>query len=573
MSITAAAIPSAAGEPQNDYLSNLPAPLLLIIHQLVCQPGDLRCTLALEATSKQLRDVFRGNTRIAAVDLHIPTGLRNVSFATCQAHSFWRWLAANRHRLDDLAIWLPWFQKPREGSSNPCPFLGHKASVSMARLLTVNFGQTVPLEVLAGLSNLVGLRCNVLSFCGLQAASSSTSSQPLAAARGLRSLSLQDSFSLNDDPQPDNNARVLDCLAAIAQLRGLSHLEMSSRMPLSSLNHLASLAPTLQSLHVQPAEQVAEHSLEPLACFTHLTHLSVVLSRPNGVNNGVQSLSPLTLLNNLAKLTVSHCHGLPDTGLAPLASLRQSLRDLALVRVQQAAEQPLDLSPIGSLTALHTLSIVFCYIATLQPVACLSGSLEDLAMVASASAGDGSISVYAPISSLSKLKVLEVIEQTCSSLEFLRPLATTHQQLHIDGEEEHSLEPLSALTALRQLTMYKLFGSSGAEAVRALGLLTRLTLESCTGNLSALSALTGLRELCLQQTEHFNDVAPLGALKNLQVLELDDRDFAITDSSKRQLLSALPQLYIRYCCKQHYQCLLGMDRFTIAVNGHCVGLR
>jgi hypothetical protein len=565
MSITAAAIPSAAGEPQNDYLSNLPAPLLLIIHQLVCQPGDLRCRLALEATSKQLQDVFRGNTRIAKVDLHIPTGLRGVSFATCQANSFWRWLAANGHRLDDLAIWLPCFQKPREGSRNPCPFLGHKASISMARALSLNIGQTVPLEVLAGLPNLVGLRCNVLSFCGLQPASSSTSSQPLAAVRGLRSLSLWDSFSLNDDPQPDNNARVLDCLAAIAQLRGLSHLEMSSRMPLSSLDHLASLAPTLQSLHVHPAEQVEEHSLEPLACFTHLTHLSVVLSSPNGV----QSLSPLTFLTNLAKLTVSHCRGLPVDGLAPLASLRQSLRALALVRVRQAAKQPLDLSPLSSLTALHTLDIDGCYIATLQPVACLSGSLEDLAMVASASAGDDSLHMYAPISSMSKLKVLEVFEQTCSSLEFLRPLATTLEQLHIDGEEEHSLEPLSALTALRQLTVYEQFGSAGAEAVCELSLLQRLTLECCTGNLSALSALTGLRELCLDHAENVSDVAPLGALKNLQVLELDDCESTITASSKRQLLLSLPQLYM----PDYHQLLLAMHMFTVAVNGHCVGLR
>jgi hypothetical protein len=560
-----------ADRPPFDHFSSLPIPVLLIIHRLACQPGDLRCKLALEATCKQLRELFRDNSRISDLELHnIPSPLGSSALSSsaqaagdAKRASFWLWLGAHGRRLDNLAIYLPWLA--RVGTLGSCPLLLHQEGLSGARALTVAVNAVDSFEVLAGLPNLVGLQCQLQAFCGgLEAASSSTTAQPLAAVPALRALTLFD-CRRNSGTTPST----LSGLASVAQLTALSQLELQGSLPICSLDRLTSLAPALRSLHLQPARHLAADSLAPLTPFTSLTDFHLSLDRIDCV----QSLLPIATLTNLAKLTISHCKTLPDAGLAPLASLQQTLQYLELDCIGSWTWL-VDLSPLSSLAALEALHLVCSPVSTLQPIVCLRDTLHHLVMYDSeAPTNESPARLYDAISSLVNLKTLTVCGFRCNSLEFLRPLATSLENLGIDGEDEHSMDIMSALVALRQLTVLQQFGDASAEAVRRLSVLQRLTLDNDTSSsLAPLSALTALQELRLETMMHLTDVASLSALKNLRLLELGQVPH-VTASSRRRLLSALPQLFIKDCSSMFQRCRERDGVFTVSVDGHCMCMR
>jgi hypothetical protein len=84
-----------------DALSRLPTVLLAAIHHQVHLAGGMRSALALEAASKQLRQLFKDSTRFQqeVSAAHVPA-----SALQDAGSSFWRWVAAHGHRVDCLAF-------------------------------------------------------------------------------------------------------------------------------------------------------------------------------------------------------------------------------------------------------------------------------------------------------------------------------------------------------------------------------------------------------------------------------------------------------------------------------------
>jgi hypothetical protein len=313
-----------------DCLSSLPIAVLSVIHCLVYEAGGLRDALSLEAASRHLCTLLRCSSRFP--DTVVTVDGKDIVYGTEAAVSFRRFIAAHGHRLDRLV--LNDIMLGRHCSTLPTP---HSAARGMndVRTLSISCTKVDSLQPLAGLPNLEHLRCED----GVQGCSSL---EPLESLTSLPSLTIQDNAV--SGTSATSLAPSATSLAPLAGLTRLTSLQLISLGALTGLEPLASLGPTLSSLHLSELGQV--RNLGPLTAPTKLTALE------------------LADLFNLAG------------GLAPLRAL-QSLRQLKLELI--SLEDDMGMHPLGSLAHLQLLRLRLCDL-DLLPIAALAPSLLELDM-------------------------------------------------------------------------------------------------------------------------------------------------------------------------------------------------
>jgi hypothetical protein len=524
--------------------------------------------------------LFREHTRFQLLEVQVHGRLLTSPCAASEScTSFWRWLTANGHRVDTLALKLPELLKgfidpdtepdspePAPEGPNPAPvifgLLCDQAGLSRARAVTVEARNVYTLAGVYGLDNLVGLSCQLVQADDVTynaAPVGSISLQPLVALTGLQSLSLQDTFCLRMYNYSNSSAAVTDddgdglafesvlaSVKPVTQLTALTHLELRHIACITSLDLLTSLAPTMQSLATLGNVQ----SLAPVSCFTKLTNLS---------------------LERFTRLA-------DERGLAPVESLsQQTLRRLRVCCIYSRTRQPVELWPIGCLTSLQSLDISSCKtIDSLQPLAFLAGTLQHFSIDDIDSIQESG-SCESAISSLSSLTALDLGMMFSSNFQFLTALAPNLERLSLSVGfcDQHDLEAICRCVALRYLSLELNTGRiSTLESLHQLHMLRELELIEYDGSIRALeplSALTGLQELHLGDflPHAVCDVIPLSAIKSLRALSLLLLDHS--ESSLSCLQSAMPHVdfALDYGSKLMPSRRLG-TLHTITCNGHRV---
>ena len=277
----------------------------------------------------------------------------------------------------------------------------------------------------------------------------------------------------------------------------VSESRITDWSPLSELTQLE----TLRIVQYSDLPEALAMDLSFLKHLTGLTSLEVIVrTHSSGDFAMITDLTPLAGLTSLKSLNMDGLTGVSD--LSPLASLTE-LETLAL---RGAAYDPRavsydvigtasDLTPLAGLTKLKSLSLLGMQTArSLEPLAGLT-ALQELHLCSRLESGDA----LAPLASLTNLQSLKLYASSYGIGSATDPL--------IDMPEL-SLEPLSSLTKLTQL---------------------HLTCKIAHGDLSALSALTSLRELTVDSNNYDAPVTDLSPLAGLQHLT----DVAVTGAVER----------------------------------------
>ncbi len=277
----------------------------------------------------------------------------------------------------------------------------------------------------------------------------------------------------------------------------VSESRITDWSPLSELTQLE----TLRIVQYSDLPEALAMDLSFLKHLTGLTSLEVIVrTHSSGDFAMISDLTPLAGLTGLKSLNMDGLTGVSD--LSPLASLTE-LETLAL---RGAAYDPRavsydvigtasDLTPLAGLTKLKSLSLLGMQTArSLEPLAGLT-ALQELHLCSRLESGDA----LAPLASLTNLQSLKLYASSYGIGSATDPL--------IDMPEL-SLEPLSSLTKLTQL---------------------HLTCKIAHGDLSALSALTSLRELTVDSNNYDAPVTDLSPLAGLQHLT----DVAVTGAVER----------------------------------------
>jgi hypothetical protein len=239
-----------------DYLSSLPDGLLTVIHCLVYQLGGVRSLLNLEATCKQLhREALCNKWRFEH-----PITAANPSFA-CQAvpgaSYFSRWIAAHAHRIDALIL------DKLSLHNSTTRALCEQQGLTQIRSLAVKATVAETLKPLAGLTNLVQLRCD-----NLRAPSNQTADGGFVSLQPLRLLTALESLQLY-------NRSAVTSLSPLSSLSHLTHLHLSGTQTcVRTIAPLSCLGPSLLSFHWDGLTQPHMLSMAPVSCLTGLTSLT-----------------------------------------------------------------------------------------------------------------------------------------------------------------------------------------------------------------------------------------------------------------------------------------------------------
>ena len=198
-----------------------------------------------------------------------------------------------------------------------------------------------------------------------------------------------------------------------------------------------------------------------------------------------QTISDVTPLKSLTKLTVLHLEGNRISDITPLESLT------GLICLQLERNQVSDITPLESLTKLTVLNL-----------------------------GSNQISDITPVQSLVKLTELHLGTNQISDITPVQSL-TMLTKLHLGINLISDIKPLESLTNLKELGL----------------------LFNQISDISPLGSLTNLTNLDLQHNQ-ISDVTPLGSLTNLTLLILHDNQ--ISDTQIRELRKALPNCEIQF---------------------------
>jgi hypothetical protein len=474
-----------------DYFSSLLTPLLCTIHRLVLKKSGnqlrgLRSALALEAASKQLNTLLRGEARFP-IDLQV-----SISVHGCQLAAFWRFVAAHGHRFDCITF------KQDTASRCAVPLISDQEGVSRARAVAAELATVTSLHALGALPNLHHL--------GVRGVADSSSLEALPSLTTLRSLALR-----GGDWYMIGSWSSLDFLSSLTALTNL----LLNLPGITTLDSLTWLAANLQTLAL--ASNSALSTLGPISSLSSLTCLTIRDIQPN-----VQTdlLAPLHTLQRLRKLCV---HG--------QFSLTGSVQ--------------VDLHPISRLECLRTLDIDGLAIDDAQPITALRNSLQDLRLCRCSFSGTAHITALTTLSTLRFLTITDIEISTnflalITSLERLRIFPTSSQSVD-------QLEPVRSLSALQTLRLGGMTRISSLEPLSQLGSLHALTLHDLdrVTALDAIGELPALRSLLLAGgMSSVSSLAPLSQLRALRQLELYTDMGQVTALDAICSLSALQYLYI-----------------------------
>lgn len=233
----------------------------------------------------------------------------------------------------------------------------------------------------------------------------------------------------------------------------------------------------------------------------------------------VADLSQLSLLVNLTSLDASALGRSADWRI--LAGLTQ----LETLLLPPATLDSASLSTIGTLYALHRLSLAGCGVTTLAPLESLT-ALEELNL-SNCSVGD-----CTPLSGMVRLRTLQLDGNAVTDLSPLSNL-TALENLSLDGNPINDLTPLQNLRQIRTLRL----SSTGIDSLDALTRMSGLETLDASGNaitvVEALSELAALTDLNLSSNA-ITSIEPLAGLTSLLRLDVSDNqlttlpDFADT---------------------------------------------
>jgi hypothetical protein len=491
----------AAGPVQEDCLSSLPAALLCLIYDKLCDQdaswAGLRSALALECTCKQLRDVLRENTRIGEVTV----GRQAADDAWGGAA--WPLIAAHGKRVDSLI-----FSDVLSISPITLGSLCDRPGVAQASTVSVKSKSVRSLAPLAGLLNLQHLSVDRLLPYGngnkLDWSSDeedTLSLQPLASLPALRSLRVAHNA-------PCIDARELVDVQCLASVTGLTSVELESVNP-DTLRLLASLSGCCNLQRLSLAYVYDLTTLQPISPFSQLTYL--YLAWPGEVLAGDAALQPLSTLHCLKQL---HFVSRPCTG------------------------PQYDGSPLGTLASLETLVIRGPKVKNLQSF-CLLTALQKLEISGIAQTESVHIGALRGLRMLLLTPTFWIPATSHTSLAFLLPLTNLEHLEYLDRSRSAFRQPGLVLEELYN-PVFQLAAS-----------LTRLRIcwgygdirRGSTRNVAPFSKLTRLRALHIEFCGPFSSVKYLRKLTGLTQLHLESHEpYHYPKLRAKRLLGALTAL-------------------------------
>jgi hypothetical protein len=246
--------------------------------------------------------------------------------------------------------------------------------------------------------------------------------------------------------------------------------------------------------------------LEELVVFRTMTSLSRLYL---GSNPRITDLSPLGYLSNLQSLTIHDCSA---SDISPLALLTE-LTDLYLTNFRSVPHLP-DLSALTKLS--NARFMMFTSLRDITPLTSLP-ELSSLDL-------DGNVSVtdFTPISSVHGLTSLDLAN--CTGMRTLPSLSKLERLARVILSDCTGLSDFTALSDVRSIGRLSLNGCSidNGIVLAALKELRTLSVRNCQGitDISFIVELPKLRELDLSGCEGLRDLSPLMQAPSLKLVDL-----------------------------------------------------
>jgi hypothetical protein len=461
---------AAAGEPpeastEATTLVSLPSEILTLIHSsLLWVDSSLRSCIALEATCTQLRSALHSNARYRFISMVVG------SLATArQDGSFWRWMAANGWRIDQLRLEV----ELHHSTAQLCTLPG----VLQAGEVVVTPTVVDTLEPLRGLRNLAVFDCS-------HYARGAVSLEPLAGLPALREV----------------HGRLISnstSLGALCSMTALTKLCVSSRaIGMHELCDLTSLS-KLRHLELDGFDHVS--SLGPLSCLTSLTLLAIL-----GFCS-LENLEPLRNLNRLKELALQVPSLDSDISLQPLCQLTS----LIGLRLKAGIY---DLQPLSALSqSLQYLYLTHCVLRNWRTIGSLGTGLRYLILLSCEQRPQDDVQLLSLFTHFSRLAALTISHLTMADLASLGQQLTCLDRLVLQQTQDvTSLAPLASLTRLSFITLNYCEHISSIAPLAALPRLQWLYLLDCPllSSLNPLTASKSLRKLGLMNCPHLESSVP-----------------------------------------------------------------
>jgi Leucine-rich repeat (LRR) protein len=247
-------------------------------------------------------------------------------------------------------------------------------------------------------------------------------------------------------------------------------------------------------------------SLAGLQCFSALTTLAVT-------GDPISDLTPLVALKNLTRLDLTADQVRDVTPLAELGALQVLTLD----------SNPLtDATPLVGLSTLHSLELNFTKVTDLSRFSSFGAQCEV------GLSGTG-LSDVTPLAGLTNLTGLDVSGNQVSDVLSLQGL-TGLRYLQLVGNPLTNLAPISGLTHITDFSAGP--NISDWQDVRSLTGVETLLISPGTVavDFSVLAELPRLDDLTVQRVSQRQNYVPLGSLRGLEHLVLED-DVTLTDIS------------------------------------------
>ena len=244
-------------------------------------------------------------------------------------------------------------------------------------------------------------------------------------------------------------------------------------------------------------------------------------------SRGVRQLAGMEYAVNLGSLTLT------DGSISDLSPLRDLT---SLTHLNLWSNDISDATPLAHLSALTSLRLGVNRLTDLSPLAGL-GSLTTLGLDAAGAKRD-----YAdrprlnlsPLGGLTSLKSLTLHQNKVTDLTPLADLASL-EYLGLQGNNISDLSPLAGLTSLTHLDLYANLGLSDLSALAGLKSLRWMQLGNCGTQLRDVSPLAGLESLesAWLPGNGIVDLSPFAGLASLRRLGLDGNNIADVSSLAR----------------------------------------
>lgn len=317
---------------------------------------------------------------------------------------------------------------------------------------------------------------------------------------------------LKDLTELDLDRKKITDIRPIAQLEALKNLDLS-------WNNISNI-PDLSGLKSLEVLNLSENEISDISSLSSLANLNIFDLRENMI---IEDFSPVNTLSNLRELNAGYIKNIPSlTGLKGLKKIALStkapidelsgLSSLEEMYIYFPYNEAIDLTPLGKLANLTSLSIEKGVIADISPINKLS-NLENLSL------HQNKISDLAPIASLTNLKSLTLYRNELSAFSPIASL-TNLEELQIEYNDFINIEPLLGLTKLLKL---KLAYTKTSDITHIKEFVNLESLKLIGNNISDISPIANLTNL---KTVGFggnkiSDLTPLSGLTNIESLHLN----------------------------------------------------